>query len=101
MTPDRPEDILERVRRRVQAHLGDHPVEVYLFGSWARGDPGRTSDIDVGVLPEGELPPGMLARLREDLAESRVPYPVEVVDLSTTDAAFRERVLREGVRWTA
>ena len=47
------------------------------------------------------LPPGLLAELREALEESTVPWRVEVVDLSETDAAFRERVLKEGIVWNA
>lgn len=94
------ERALEAVRSVVQKHLSGLDVRVFLFGSWARGTARRTSDIDVAVLGPKPLPPGVLPRLREALAESRVPYEVEVVDLSDASPAFRKRVLEEGVAWS-
>jgi predicted nucleotidyltransferase len=91
--------ILEEVRRLTREVLGKYDVGVYLFGSWAKGTPSRTSDIDVGVDPHSPLPPGTLAALRERLEESHVPYTVDVVDLTATDPAFRKIVLSEGIRW--
>lgn len=42
----------------------------------------------------------MLARLREALEESTIPYRVDVIDLADTDPAFRERVRREDIVWS-
>ncbi|MFZ5470239.1 MAG: nucleotidyltransferase family protein [Myxococcota bacterium] len=92
---------LQEVRRIVTSALEGHPARVFLFGSWAKGAATRLSDIDVGVLPLARLPGGLLASVREQLEESRVPYHVDLVDLSEADAAFRNRVLQEGVAWTA
>jgi predicted nucleotidyltransferase len=91
--------VLQEVRQTTRAVLGPYPVKVYLFGSWARGNPSRHSDIDVAVDPIEPLPPGTLATLRERLEESHIPYRVEVVDLSATDRVFREAVIRQGVAW--
>ena len=94
-------DYIEDVRRIVLAGLKGHPAKVYLHGSRARGDAARWSDIDVAVLPLEPFPLGLLAAIREELEESRVPYKVDVVDLSKTEPSFRERIKREGVLWTA
>ena len=79
--------------------LGPQRPRLFLFGSRARGDARRTSDIDVAVLPEAPLIPGTLARLREALEESDIPYRVEITDLSTVSEAFRRKVLAEGIPW--
>ncbi len=92
---------LAEARRIVLAGLRGCGARVFLFGSRARGEGGLASDIDIGILPDTPLPEGALAEIREALEESRIPYEVDVVDLSTADAALRERVLREGVPWTA
>jgi predicted nucleotidyltransferase len=84
-----------------EQNLAGRRVDVYLFGSWARGTAGPTSDVDLAVDPREPLPPGVLARLREALEESTIPLRVDVVDLADTDAAFRDRVRREGIRWIA
>jgi len=89
------------VRAIVQRTLGRRPVAVYLFGSWASGAPHQASDIDIAVDAAEPLPLEILARLREALEESTVPYRVDVVDLSDADAEFRERVRREGILWIA
>lgn len=73
---------LDAAREIVLEVLAGQPADVFLFGSWARGDPRRTSDIDIAVLPRGRLPPGLLSRVREALEESTIPYPVDVVDLA-------------------
>ena len=90
---------LDEVRRIVEEGLRDHPAQIYLFGSWAKGSATRTSDIDVGVLPLKRLPGGVLSDIREALEESLVVYPVDLVDLSETAAQFRDIVLREGILW--
>lgn len=92
---------VDLVRGIVRSHLRGRDADVYLFGSWARGDARRTSDIDVAVLPKDDLPWIVLTRLREALEESSIPYPVEVVDLREVAPQFRARVLEEGIRWSA
>jgi predicted nucleotidyltransferase len=95
---DAPDD-LETARRIVLEGLGSQRARVFLFGSRARGTARRSSDIDVGVIAEVPLAPGTLARIREALEESTIPYTVEVVDLSSADETFRRRALAEAVPW--
>lgn len=90
---------LAEVKRIVAEGLGGRPARVYLFGSWAKGQGTRFSDIDVGVLPLEPLPAGTLSVIREALEESLVVYPVDLVDLSETALEFREKVEREGILW--
>lgn len=90
---------LEQVRRIVLDVVNKNNAKVYLFGSWARGEATRLSDIDVAIDPQVALPRGTLAHLRERLEESHVPYRVDVVDLTRTSPEFRQRVMTEGVLW--
>jgi predicted nucleotidyltransferase len=91
---------LEEVRRIVLEGLGNRPAKVFLFGSQARGDARRGSDIDVAVLPGEPLPAAVLARIRETLEESRVPYDVDLVDLARADEDFVKSALTEAILWT-
>ena len=93
--------VLEAVRTVVRQALAGLPARAYLFGSWSTGQEARASDIDVAVEPLAPLPAGTLARLREMLEEAPIPYRVDVVDLSTAEPAFRERVRKEGIPWIA
>lgn len=97
MRADSPD--LDEVRRIVRLGLRGYRAQLYLYGSWASGNASRASDIDVAVLPLAPIPHDLLSSIREALEESRLIYPVDLVDLSESSADFRERVLREGVPW--
>lgn len=92
---------LRQVRRIVLEGLAGHRARVWLFASQARGQPRRTSDIDVAVLPLEPLPPGLLSGIREALEDSTVLPSVDLVDLSEAEPALREHVEREGIPWTS
>jgi uncharacterized protein len=97
-TPEE-EDVLDELRKTVVCALGGQRARVYLFGSWASGTQRRASDIDLAIEAPTPLPAAVLARLREALEESHVPYRVDVVDLAEVDDSFRARALREGQLW--
>lgn len=90
---------LSEARRIILEGLADYRVGVYLFGSHAHGEDTLTSDIDVAILPLEPLPTWVLSELREQLEDSQVLQPVDLVDLSVVDPAFRDRVLQEGIQW--
>jgi predicted nucleotidyltransferase len=90
---------LAHARSLVLDGLGGYAAQVFHFGSFARGTGGPGSDIDIGVLPLEPIPADVLSGLRSRLEDSRLLYPVELIDLSEADSAFRDRVVREGVRW--
>jgi hypothetical protein len=93
------EKVLTQVKELVLQALEGVPASVYLFGSWARGEERRTSDIDIAVRPEGPLPAGILRSLRDLLEEAPIPYRVDVVDLREADGALWERIKKEGILW--
>ena len=93
------EKILDTVKQLVLNEIGESTVKVYLFGSWARGEQHRSSDIDIAVDWPGGAPSGKLARLREVLEESYIPYRVDVFDLAEAAAELVDKVRKEGVLW--
>jgi uncharacterized protein len=92
---------VERLRSIVLAELGERDAAVYLFGSHARGEVRHASDIDVAILPREDLPPAFFARLADTIEESTIPYEVDLVDLREVSPAFREEVIRTGIKWRA
>ncbi len=92
---------LDEIRQIFQEVLAGRTVRIFLFGSWARGDATPLSDIDVAIEAQPRLPGGTLARLRERLEESHVPYRVDVVVLDDVDPVLRRRILEEAVPWSA
>ncbi len=90
---------LKQTRKIILSHLKDYRFRLFLFGSQSTERAGRTSDIDVGILPMAPLPRGLLSKIREELEESHIPYPVDLVDLSKSNPTFLQHVTQEGVIW--
>ncbi len=90
---------LESAKKIVLEQLKAYRAKVYLFGSQATGKARLYSDIDVAILPLQPLPILALPEIREQLEESDILRTVDVLDLTETDDAFRQRVEKEGIVW--
>ena len=91
--------VLEQAKALVLKWTTNEPVCVYLFGSRAKGNYGKYSDIDLAILSSGAMPPGLIGRLKCAFEESNIPYSVDVIDLTEVDEQFRNRVISEGILW--
>lgn len=67
---------------------------VWCFGSRARGDERRFSDVDLLVSGDGN-PRRLVGAIEERLVDSNFPYKVDIVIESDLAEAYRDRVLRE------
>ncbi len=72
-------------------------VEVWAFGSRVTGTSSRRSDLDIALITEKPLDIGALADLKEALAESNLPFRVDVVDWAATAPRFQEIIARHHV----
>lgn len=99
MNPAVYEKALKQLENMVKDAFKDNDVKLVLFGSRARGDYAKTSDIDIGILPKGRINKKKLILLREKVENSNIPYKVDVVDLTQTSREFREKALKEGILW--
>lgn len=79
--------------------LNDLDVDVFLFGSWARGTQKHSSDVDIGIDAHGKDISYQLALLREEIEESAVPYNVDIVDMNNASEAICASIRREGILW--
>jgi predicted nucleotidyltransferase len=79
--------------------LKEENFTVILFGSRAREDFNRVSDIDIGTLPGKNFDRRKLIFLKDRIENLNIPYMVDVVDLSRVSKDFKERALREGIVW--
>lgn len=94
------EYFLKELKRIVLDFLKGKQCAVFLFGSRAREDYHRSSDADIAVegLSEEEFKK-FKRSLEEFLEESRIPFPVDVVNLNKISNKFRQTILEEGIRW--
>jgi len=88
---------LEDLKEFLRDFFKNRKVEVYLFGSRARGDFSEHSDIDLAIFSEEDIS-GEITLLREFLEESNLPFKVDLVELKKAPY-LKEVVKREGKRW--
>ena len=62
---------------------------IWLFGSRATPNVKPYSDIDLAIITNTPLSSGLLSRLETDLAESDLPYKVDLIDWSMIDNEFK------------
>jgi predicted nucleotidyltransferase len=93
-----------RIMDIVSKHIrqSGYSVSLYLFGSWARGEQKRTSDVDIALLFDGgsvQDHKNFVSQTRSILEESTVPYHVDVVYMNGAPQTLAERIKEEGILW--
>lgn len=99
MTPSVYKKALKLLENMAKDAFKDSDVKIVVFGSRARGDYTKTSDIDIGILPRGNINKKAHTLLKEKIESSNIPYKVDIVDLSQTSEEFKEKALKEGIVW--
>jgi predicted nucleotidyltransferase len=85
-----PSEVLDEVVDRLVSGL--HPERIYLFGSHARGDAGKGSDLDLlVVVPESDLPRHKREARSYDLLWG-ITQPVDVIVLTRDEFDRTSRV---------
>lgn len=92
---DLTETQLDIVRNILKRHIT--LMEVWMFGSRAKGTAKTFSDLDLAIITHKPLPLSLSAALAEDFANSDLPWKVDLVDWSVTSAPFRAIIEREKV----
>ena len=84
-------------RAAILAIAARHGVQhVRVFGSFARGDAGENSDVDLLIEAGPRTPPWFLGGLLVDL-EEELGRRVDVAEESTLHPLIRDRVLHEAI----
>ncbi len=70
--------------------LEKHPYEFFVFGSRAKGDNKKFSDLDLAY--KAEIPKAELSLIREEFEQSNLPYKVDLVDLKSCSEEFKQLI---------
>lgn len=70
---------------------------IYLYGSRARGDHSMGSDVDLALDAGQKIEPLTMIFIKEDIENSTIPYFVDVVDVHTISADFKQEITKEFV----
>ncbi len=90
--------VLQKTKELVLKALDAQDVRVYLFGSWARHEQKRSSDIDIAIEGKKDIS-ASVRKVREQLEESTIPFRFDVVDMSFASETLKQRIHKEGIVW--
>jgi type I restriction enzyme S subunit len=86
-------DIINQILRKTLAGQ-----DVYVFGSRARGDHKKTSDLDLAISGAAPLTMAVRSDLEFKFSESDLPFRVDIVDLLTTDESFKKIIQADAIK---
>lgn len=92
---------IERIKTLILHEMQGEDASVFLFGSWARGEARRSSDVDVAIEYHVPSDRRKIAHVREALEESTIPYIVDVVDMQEASTALVKEIRKDGIVWKA
>jgi predicted nucleotidyltransferase len=97
----RDEELLQTITAKIAEAI--HPQKIILFGSWARGERGPHSDIDLLIIQESALPrPQRYAQVRRLFWGMGLPMdilvytPEEFARYQSVPGSFTHTVTHEG-----
>lgn len=90
---------LTLLEKLVVAPLVEQGATVWIFGSRARGDYNRYSDIDILFRCDDQkaLPPGFLYDVKTNIEEARIPFKVDLVNERDLAETYRQSVEKEKI----
>jgi len=97
--------VIEEFKREIKKLYGDRLKSVILYGSYARGNATTDSDIDLLIVPGGNVYPGEeIDRMIEIITDINLKYgvllsvyPVSEKDYSCVNSPLLINVRREGI----
>jgi predicted nucleotidyltransferase len=81
---------LELIKRIIKEETN---IDFFVFGSRAKGDSVKFSDLDLAY--KGDLDRSSLLKIKTKLAESNLPFTVDIVNLNECDESFKELIQKD------
>lgn len=74
-------------------------AKIYLFGSYARGDYSRSSDIDIAIDNGEPISLVEMAQMAHMIDVLNLIQKVEVIDFRSVPLLLQQKILKEGIAW--
>ena len=78
-------------------HIPD--AKIILYGSRARRDESKGSDIDIALDVGGKIEFRKMSDILSELGESKLPIHFDVVDFHSLSDRMQSEVIKDGVIW--
>ncbi len=79
--------------------MGGEKVRIFVFGSRARGNQHKTSDVDIGFIPNRNFDRKKMTLLKAEIENLNIPYKVELVDFSGVSEKFKKEAMKDVIVW--
>lgn len=66
--------------------------DIYVFGSRARGDHKKYSDLDICLKGKTKIDPEILLNLKNEFQDSDLPFTVDIVDWNDISEKFQKNI---------
>jgi predicted nucleotidyltransferase len=74
-------------------------VKIYLYGSRARKDHGKWSDIDIALDGGKPLNDMSIAEINDVVRELHIPYKAQIIDFHQAPQSLKEEIVKDRVIW--
>lgn len=74
-------------------------AKIYLFGSYARGDYTRSSDLDIAIDNNAPISIVERAQISNMIEALNLIQRVEIVDFQSVPSTLQNKIIKEGIVW--
>ncbi len=92
-------DFESAAKKIVLQELEKFNCKIFLFGSRATKENHRFSDMDIGIIPGENFDSTILYTLRDKLADSIVPFKIDIVNFGQVTNEFKTEAMKHIVWW--
>lgn len=86
-------------KKIILQELGNLNCKIFLFGSRATKENHRFSDMDIGIIPGKDFDHRVLYALKDKLADSIIPFKVDIVNFSQVTDDFKKEAMKHIIWW--
>jgi len=86
----------ERHQKIVREILNKYPYSFYVYGSRAKGNARKLSDLDICY--QDPIPDSLVYQIEEELKESDLPFTVDLVNWKRMKPTFQELIKKDLVK---
>lgn len=91
-------EIKNKIITVITSELGSN-VGIFLFGSRSQNKNKTFSDFDIGIIDSIPIERPKMAKIREALEESTIPYKIDLVDFHSVSPTFKAIALESIQIW--
>ncbi len=86
-------------KKIILRELQNFNCKIFLFGSRATKENHRFSDMDIGIIPGRDFDRRVLYNLKDKLADSIVPFNVDIVNFNQVTHDFKKEAFKYIIWW--